>query len=126
MIIIYQILLYDKNKISYEIEDIINENVEQNDSYINENVNGIISKKDIMIDIANKYLGTWPFNRLGLTDQAILLIGIYELLYTAVPNKVAINEAVELSKMFSDDAVSKIINATLDNIYHKELENNNE
>ena len=122
MIIIYQMLLYDKNNIKYEVDDIIKENVEESDEYINNTVNGILSNKDKIIELANKYLGTWPFNRLGLTDQAILLIGIYELMYTDVPDKVAINEAIELSKMFSDESVSKIINATLDNIYHKELD----
>lgn len=115
-------LLYDKNNIKYEVDDIIKENVEESDEYINNTVNGILSNKDKIIELANKYLGTWPFNRLGLTDQAILLIGIYELMYTDVPDKVAINEAIELSKMFSDESVSKIINATLDNIYHKELD----
>lgn len=126
MIILYQMLLYDKNDIDYKVDDIINENVDESDDYINGSVNGILCKKDEIIELANKYLGTWPFNRLGLTDQAILLIGIYELIYSDIPNRVAINEAVELSKMFSDDAVSRIINATLDNIYHKELENTNE
>lgn len=122
MIIIYQMLLYDKNDIKYEVDDIIKENIEESDDYINNTVNGILANRDNMINIANKYLGSWPFNRLGLTDQAILLIGIYELMYTDVPDKVAINEAIELSKMFSDESVSKIINATLDNIYHKELD----
>ena len=126
MIILYQMLLYEKNDIKYSVEDIINENVKMENDYINNSVNGILERRDSMVDLANKYLGTWPFNRLGLTDQAILLIGIYELMYTDVPNKVAINEAIELSKMFSDESVSKIINAVLDNIYNKEIGNNNE
>lgn len=122
MIILYQVLLYEKNNIKYNIDDIISENVEEKNEYIDNVVNGVLNKKEEIIELANKYLGTWPFNRLGLTDQAILLIGIYELKYTDTPNKVSINEAIELSKMFSDEAVSRIINATLDNIYHKELE----
>ena len=122
MIIIYQMLLYDKNDIKYNVDDVISENVEESDEYINTSVKGILEHKNDLIEVANKYLGTWPFNRLGLTDQAILLIGIYELIYTDVPNKVAINEAIELSKMFSDESVSKIINAVLDNIYNKEIE----
>lgn len=126
MIIIYQMLLYDKNEIKYEVNDVINENIEEKDDYIDKTVNGILANRDNMIKVANKYLGSWPFNRLGLTDQAILLIGMYELKYSDVPNRVAINEAIELSKLFSDDAVSKIINATLDNIYHNELEKKDE
>ena len=44
-------------------------------------------------------------------------MGIYELLYEDdTPNIVAINEAVELAKKYSDDSVRKIINAVLDKI----------
>ena len=80
MIIIYQMLLYDKNDIKYNVDDVISENVEESDEYINTSVKGILEHKNDLIEVANKYLGTWPFNRLGLTDQAILLIGIYELM----------------------------------------------
>ena len=73
--------------------------------------------------IANNYLGTWPIERLGFTDQAILRMAIYELLYTDTPDLVCINEAIELSKKYSDDSVSKIINGVLDKIYHSKEEN---
>ena len=53
-------------------------------------------------------------------DKAILSIGIYELIYTDTPPIVAINEAIELSHKYSDDNVSKMINACLDKIYHEE------
>ena len=49
-------------------------------------------------------------------DKAILSIGIYELIYTKTTSIVAINEAIELSKKYSDDNVRKIINAVLDKI----------
>ena len=55
---------------------------------------------------------------MGNTDQAILRMGIYELLYTETPDIVAINEAVELAKSYSDDEVKGMINGVLDKIYH--------
>ena len=58
--------------------------------------------------------------RLNKVDQVIICIGIYELIHTETPAIVAINEAVELSKKYSEDAVTKMINGVLDNIYHSE------
>ena len=63
-------------------------------------------------------LNGWKINRLGNTDKAILRMGIYELMYTKTPEVVAINEAVELAKTYSDDEVRKMINGVLDKVYH--------
>lgn len=124
MIILYQILLYDKNNIAYEIDEVIKENVISDDEYITSIVKGVVSDIDNLKTIANKYLDSWPLERLGLTDQAIILIAIYELLNTNTPSLVCINEAIELAKQYSDEQVSKIINASLDNVYHNETKNN--
>lgn len=43
-------------------------------------------------------------------------------MYTDTPSVVAINEAIELSKKYSDEKVTKMINAVLDEIFHNELE----
>ena len=74
-----------------------------------------------IFEIANKYLANWNIDRLSKVDKAILSIGIYELLYTETPSVVAINEAIELSKKYSDEKVTKMLNATLDKIYHNEV-----
>ena len=65
----------------------------------------------------------WTIERLNMVDQAILSIGIYELVYTKTPSIVSINEAIELSKKYSDSDVTKMINGVLDNIYHSEVTN---
>ena len=44
-------------------------------------------------------------------------------MYTDTPSVVAINEALELSKKYSDLDVTKMINGVLDNIYHSEEQN---
>ena len=69
--------------------------------------------------MANESLNDWKYNRLNKVDQAILALGIYELLYTDTPSVVCINEAIELSKQYSDEAVTKMINGVLDKIYHE-------
>ena len=45
-------------------------------------------------------------------------MGIYELIYTSTPEIVAINEAIELAKNYSDDSVRKMINGVLDKVFH--------
>ena len=55
-------------------------------------------------------------DRIDKTGASILRMAIYELLYTDTPELVVINEAIELSKKYSDENVRKIINAVLDKI----------
>lgn len=118
MTILYQISLYEKNNIKYDVSDIIKEQIESEDDFVNEIVKGVIEKKEEIDKLINNNLVNWHLDRLGLTDQAILRLAVYEILYTDTPNIVCIDEAVELSKKYSDEKVSKMINGVLDKIYH--------
>ncbi len=121
MTILYQIDIYSTNGIKYDIDTIINEVSEVENEFIKEIVYGVITYKNDIDDMANKYLENWNINRLGNTDKAILRMGIFELLYMDTPDIVAINEAIELAKIYSDDAVKKMINGVLDKIYHEKV-----
>lgn len=118
MTILYQINIYDKNKIEYNIDSIIKEVCEIDNEFVKDIVYGVITYKNDIDKTANKYLKDWTIDRLGNTDQAILRMGIYELIYTDTPEIVSINEAVELAKLYSDDDVRKMINGVMDKIYH--------
>ncbi len=118
MTILYQAFLYDNNNISYDIKDIINEQLEENNKFINTLVTGVIKEREHIDELANKYLENWDISRLGFTDQAILRIGIYEILNTDTPDITCIDEAIELSKKYSDEKVCKMINGVLDKVYH--------
>ncbi len=122
MTILYQIFMYQNSKLDYDLNEVIKDNLEIDNDFVKETVNGVLDNKESIDKIANKYLKEWTINRLGLTDQAILRMGIYELLYTDTPEIVAINEAVELSKKYSDDKVKNMINGVLDKVYHEEKE----
>lgn len=121
MTILYQIFMYQANNIDYNKEEVIKDNLPVDNDFVKLMVNGVLDKKNELFDIANKYLKDWKISRLGFTDQAILSMGIYELLYTDTPDIVAINEAVELSKKYSDDKVKNMINGVLDKVYHEKL-----
>ncbi len=119
MTILYQIIVYEKNKMIYEVEDVIKENLEIDNEFVKDIVYGVLTYQNDIDNIANKYMKSWTIDRLGNTDMAILRMGIYELLYTKTPSIVCINEAVELAKTYSDDEVAKMINAILDKVYHE-------
>lgn len=60
-----------------------------------------------------KALVDWQLSRLPKIDQDILRLALAELLFLEVPQKVAINEAIELAKRYSDDEGSRFINGVL-------------
>ena len=121
MTILYQINVYDTNKVEYNIDDVIKSVVDIDNEFVKEIVYGVTTYKDEINSIANKYLNGWTISRLGNTDQAILQMGIYELKYTDTPPIVVINEAVNLAKQYSDDKVKNMINAALDKYYNEEV-----
>ena len=103
MTIIYQITLYKNNKMNYNVDDVIKENNKIENEFVKDMVYGVITYKNQLDELANKYLEGWDINRLGNTDKAIMRMGIFELLYMDTPDIVAINEAVELAKKYSHE-----------------------
>ncbi len=120
MKVLYQVYIFQDSNQEYNVEELIKDQIEIENEFVNELVFNIIEKQKELNKIANKYLVDWKIDRLSKVDKAIFSIGIYELLYTETPSVVAINEAIELSKKYSDEKVTKMLNATLDNIYHSE------
>lgn len=123
MTILYQINVYSTNKIVYDIDDVIRSISPIDNEFVKDIVYGVITKTNEINDIANKYLNKWTIDRLGNTDQAIIRMAIYELLYTKTPEIVVINEAIELAKLFSDEDVKNMINGILDKIYKDKVNN---
>lgn len=123
MKVIYQVYILENGKMEYNVDNLIKDQLEVENEFVNDTVKGIIKNQNNITSLANKYLKDWTMDRLNKVDQAILSIGIYELIYTKTPSIVSINEAIELSKKYSDLEVTKMINGVLDNIYHSETNN---
>ena len=122
MTILYQINVYETNKIEYNLEDVIKEVNPIDNEFVKDVVYGVITKKEELDNLANTYLNKWTIDRLGNTDQSIIRMAIYELLYTKTPEIVVINEAIELAKLYSDDDVKNMINGVLDKIYKNKVD----
>ena len=121
MTILYQVNVYKKNKMEYDVEEVMREVLPVENEFVKEIVFGVLTYQNEIDELANEYMKDWTIDRLGNTDQAILRMGIYELMYTDTPEIVCINEAIELAKDYSDDDVRKMINSVLDRVYHKKI-----
>jgi len=84
---------------------------------------GIIDKRADLDNIIGKAAPDWPIEKISNADRNILRIGLYELLFSdrkEVPAKVAINEAIELAKVYGGEKSGSFINGVLGTVY-KEL-----
>lgn len=116
---LYQVEIYKVENVEYKIEDVIKELMEIENEFVNRTIEGIFEKVESIDELANKHMTDWTIDRLGKIDRSILRLGIYELLYTDTPPIVAIDEAVELAKKYSDNKVAGLINSVMDKVYHE-------
>lgn len=88
--------------------------------YITTIYNGIKEKNDEIRKIISENLKEkWTIDRISKIDLAILRVAIYELMYSDLPYKVVINEAVELAKKYGDDSSKAFINGVLASVVKK-------
>ncbi|UXR79299.1 MULTISPECIES: transcription antitermination factor NusB [unclassified Staphylococcus] len=79
-------------------------------------VSGVKDHEPVLDDKISPHLNGWTIPRLLKSDRIILRMATFELLHSETPPKVIINEAVELTKQFSDDDHHKFVNGVLSNI----------
>ncbi|MGX4614134.1 transcription antitermination factor NusB [Clostridioides difficile] len=93
-----------------EIEDVIDK------KYINTVCKALKENHDKIDELINKYAKNWTVDRMPKVDVSILRLSVCEILYLDTPNKVSINEAVELAKIYCDDKSPKFINGILGSV----------
>ncbi|MDW3976498.1 transcription antitermination factor NusB [Staphylococcus saprophyticus] len=79
-------------------------------------VTGVKDHEVVLDEKIQPHLKNWTLARLLKSDRIILRMSTFEMLHSSTPQKVIINEAVELAKQFSDDDHYKFINGVLSNI----------
>ncbi|WP_125605543.1 transcription antitermination factor NusB [Lapidilactobacillus bayanensis] len=85
-----------------------------NQVYLQQLVHGVVERQtELDQALTPKLKGGWTLKRLSKTDLLILRLGLFEIENAAVPQAVAINEAIQLAKEFSDDQSAKFINGVL-------------
>ena len=97
--------------LEFEVDDV------SGSEYVTRTLDDIFAKKEEIDEIISNNLKGWKLERLSKMDRQILRISTYEILFTDIPYKVSINEAVELSKKYSEkDDSYKFINGVLKGI----------
>ena len=111
-----------------KLDEIVKKNIEEFGPGIEETdfvwqiVNGVIENLSKLNKIIEKSAPEWPIDQITIVDRNVLRIGLYELLLgnrKEVPPKVAINEAIELAKMFGGESSGKFINGVLGTVYRE-------
>lgn len=104
-----------KGKTMLNDEETVKEDVTSEDEkYIRDVACGVSKNVEELDEKIKTHLKGWTMERIGKTDLAVLRLALYEILYREdIPYKVSINEAVELAKLFCDDASPSFINGVL-------------
>jgi len=113
-------VLYEFDIANHSPEIVLNERVA--DSALDENlilfsrqiIFGVIPIIQILDSVISKHAPEWPLDQVAVIDRNILRIALWEIaVYNHTPVKVAINEAVELSKMFGSESTPRFVNGVL-------------
>lgn len=90
-------------------------NGKEKDEYLEKLVYGVTNHLQEIDTLIEKELENWTLSRLATVDRNLLRMATYELTYLTdeVPPKVAINEAVEIAKIYGDEKSSKFVNGVL-------------
>jgi N utilization substance protein B len=80
-------------------------------------VDGTLQNQEAIDIVLARYLVNWELSRLAAVDRNVLRLAAYEILYREdIPNAVAINEALEISKIFHSEEAAKFLNGVLDKL----------
>lgn len=118
--------LYQWEMNNSDVEEIISEFLNERSEikkadaeYFCELVTGTLANMDNLINELKPYLDR-PIDSLDPVERAVLLVGLYELIYRPdLPWRVVVNESVELAKMFGAEQSHKFINGVMDKVAHK-------
>jgi N utilization substance protein B len=116
------LLLYQVELTDTELSDVIEECTEafglETNTAMLKLAEGIIENKTALDEIISKYSQTRKVERIPKINLVIMRMGLYEMDFLPdIPDKVAMNEAIELSKEYADQPDSKLISGLLGNYY---------
>jgi N utilization substance protein B len=112
--------LFEVDSVGHDVAEVLGRQTEDDPHeeesaiFMKELVEGVLSNEGEIDNVIEIYAPAWPVVQMALVDRNILRLAIFEILFdNKVPVKVAINEAVELAKMFGGDHTPKFINGVL-------------
>ena len=125
--LIYSLEIQKTEELEEQIELYLECNeVEENEAkeYIKDAILGIKENiKEIQELIEKNLKADWKIDRISKIDLSLLKLAIYEIKYTKIPYKVAINESLELAKKYGEDTSKNFINGILASVVKEIGEN---
>lgn len=100
--------------------------LKENLDYIYETIEGVIENEEKLNEEIEEYSDKWDIEQMSIVDRNILRVGLYELRFNEqIPEKVAIDEAIEIAKNYGGPSSGKFVNGILGSIYNDMKEENN-
>jgi len=115
--------LYELDATSHDVDTVLARRREDDQTpahaatYASQLVRGVRANQAPIDDHIARAAPQWPLEQMSRVDKCILRLAIYEMLFEAdLPTRVAINEAVELAKLFGHETAPKFVNGVLGSI----------
>jgi N utilization substance protein B len=120
--------LYELDCAAHPVEDVIARRLEdqplseETGNFARQVTLGVITYKAVLDQLIHQHAPEWPLDQMAVIDHNILRIAIWEFAVGETPLKVAINEAVELAKVFGADSAPRFVNGVLGALAAREAE----
>lgn len=95
-------------------------------AFANQVLSGVRRNRAEIDALLAERAANWRLERMAVTDRNILRLAAFEMLFTETPDRVVINEAVELAKRFGAKQSSQFVNGILDRLFRDRGEKQNE
>ena len=122
--LIFRVPFHDKNELREQIDyyfDGLTDVNEKDYEYIKNKALLVCELSDELDEKINLVSEGWPVDRIGKAELAIMRLAVYEMLYDdTIPEKVSVNEAVELAKKFGGNESPAFVNGVLAKFIPKE------
>jgi N utilization substance protein B len=112
--------LYELDTTHHEAGDVIAYRLQDNplppegEAFLRALIAGVHKRQEELDARIQRYAPAWPVSQIAVVDRNILRIALLELTgITGTPQKVAINEAVDLAKMFGSESSPRFVNGVL-------------
>ena len=109
-----------ENELTYE--NLKEEISEENQVFYATIIEGVKDKFDFLKKTVSSYISTYAMDRIYKLDLAIMCVASYEILFTDIPEKVSVNEALEIAKVYSTDKSPTFINGILASVIKNKAE----
>jgi N utilization substance protein B len=120
--------LYELDCAPHPVEDVIAMRLEEQPLseegcvFARQLIQGVITHKTVLDQLIHHHAQEWPLDQMAIIDHNILRMAIWEFAVGATPLKVAINEAVEMAKLFGADSAPRFVNGVLGALALREQE----